>query len=125
MDGWLALLVGGVLGGGGLGAVLVFVATRKKDKATVVAERFDDASELSKYIRVEIDKAVDKAVAPLKAEIAKLREEQEQVHAAVRVREQSLWLWNFRNRVGPIPELPRETLEKLNLGHLRFGDQEA
>lgn len=120
MDGWLALLAGGVLGGGGLGAVLVFVATRKKDKATVVSERWDDASELATYIRGEIDKAVEKAVLPLESRIQALESEKREVHDAVRTRETRLWLWDIRNRPGPIPELPASVLEKLNLAHLTF-----
>lgn len=116
MDGWLALLVGGVLGGGGLGAVLVFIATRKKDKATVISERWDDASELAQYIRNE----VDKAVAPLLARIQVLEGEQYEVHEAVRTRETRLWLWDLRDRPGPVPELPVPILTKLGLSHLSF-----
>lgn len=117
MDGWLSLLVGGVLGGGGLGAVLVFIATRKKDKAAVIAERLDDASELAQYIRSEIDKAV----APLLKRIEQLEGEQYEVHEAVRTRETRLWLWDLRDRPGPVPELPAPIMSKLGLSHLSYG----
>lgn len=116
MPAWVIPTLGILLSGGGIGAVLVFIATRKKDKQVVIAERFDDASELSRYIRAEIEKAV----APLREEIDALKQEKRAVHDDVRARETLLWVWDRQNRQGPIPELSAATLEKLGISHLSY-----
>lgn len=111
---WLSITLGG---GGlfvGLGAVLLFVSTRKRDISTDVKERFDDASELAKYIREE----VERQVAPIRAELALVKQESTEFHAAVRTRETQLWLWDQRGRQGALPMLPGPILERLSLGHL-------
>lgn len=111
---WLSI----TLGGGGLfvgvGAVLLFISTRKRDRSTDIAERFDDASELAKYIREE----VERQVAPIRAELKTVKEESHEMHGAVRARETQLWLWDQRGRQGGLPMLPTPILERLNLGHL-------
>jgi hypothetical protein len=109
MEGWVGILLGGLIGGGGIGAVLVFVATRKRDNRTDIADRFDDASQLAQYIRAE----VERQVAPIKTEIHELTN-------AVRARETQLWLWDMRGRVDDMPMLPAPILHRLGLGQL-FG----
>lgn len=111
---WLSITLGG---GGlfvGLGAVLLFISTRKRDRSTDIAERFDDASELAKYIREE----VERQVAPIRAELALVKQESTEFHAAVRTRETQLWLWDQRGRQGALPMLPGPILERLSLAHL-------
>lgn len=111
---WLSITLGG---GGlfvGLGAVLLFISTRKRDRSSDIAERFDDASELAKYIREE----VERQVAPIRAELALVKQESTEFHAAVRTRETQLWLWDQRGRQGALPMLPGPILERLSLVHL-------
>lgn len=108
-----------------LTAVLLFALGwfrfRRKDRVEVEAqrqaslsERFDDASELAKYIREE----VERQVAPIRAELKTVKEESTEFHAAVRTRETQLWLWDQRGRQGALPMLPGPILERLGLGHL-------
>jgi hypothetical protein len=111
---WVVLL----LGGGGLAAivtaVLVFVATRKRDRDSSIAGRFDDASELAKYIREE----VERQVAPIRERMEKMSKESHEMNDAVRARETQLWLWNQRGRRGDFPMLPVPILHRLGIAHL-------
>lgn len=114
MEAWVGTLIGGVLGGGGLGAFLVYLAARKKQTDDVIATRLDDASELAKYVREEIEKAV----APLRTRIKELEDARDELHEAVSTRETQLWLWDMRGRAGVMPMLPAPILRRLGLGHL-------
>ncbi|MDN3309545.1 hypothetical protein QWJ90_01235 [Microbacterium oryzae] len=118
---WLAI------GGPALGlAGVVFAAYmgwRGKRRETDVAEtnaqqaaiaaRWDDASELAKYIREE----VERQVAPIKAELQRVKDESHEMHDAVRARETQLWLWDQRGRPGDLPMLPAPILKRLGLGY--------
>ena len=94
---------------------------RRKDRVEVEAqrqaalsERFDDASELTKYI----DQRVEEKVAPIRAQLEALKVESHEMHDAVRARETQLWLWDQRGRDGALPMLPKPILERLGLIHL-------
>jgi len=115
---WMGILVTGLLSGGGLASILVFIATRKRDTATVIAERFDDASELSRYI----DDRVEAKVGPIRVELATVKAESHEMHAAVRARETQLWLWDQRGRPGQLPMLPDPILHRLGLGYMADDD---
>lgn len=116
-----------LVGGGGLtallGSVLVYVATRKRDRSTDISARWDDASELSQYIRKEIEQEVERQVAPIRAKLERVESESHQMNDAVRARETQLWLWDQRGRPGDLPMLPAPILHRLGLGHLTEGWQ--
>ncbi|MFF2631949.1 hypothetical protein ACFVR6_03610 [Microbacterium sp. NPDC058021] len=64
-------------------------------------------------------------VTDLRAELKKVKDESHEMNDAIRARETQLWLWNFRNRSGPMPELPLPVLKRLGLTHLSpLGDVE-
>lgn len=111
-----------LVGGGGLtaiiGAVLVFVATRKRDRSTDLAARWDDASELSQKMREAIEKEVERQVAPIRTELEQVKNESHEMNVAVRSRETQLWLWDQRGRPGSLPMLPDPILHRLGLGYL-------
>lgn len=111
---WLPIAVGGLFGGGGIGALFVFIATRKRDRASDIADRFEDASELAKYV----DARVETIVAPIREELKRVKTEAHEFHAAVRTRETQLWVWDQRGRPGTLPMLPGPVLERLDLRHL-------
>lgn len=94
---------------------------RRKDRVEVEAqrqaalsERFDDASELARYIRDE----VERQVAPIRAQLETLKAESHELNDAVRARETQLWLWNQSGRPGELPMLPAPILSRLGLVHL-------
>lgn len=102
-------------------AVIGWLRFRRKDKVEVEAqrqaalsERFDDASELAKYI----DARVEEKVAPIRAQMETLKSESHEMHDAVRARETQLWLWDQRGRSGALPMLPKPILQRLGLLHL-------
>lgn len=102
-------------------AVIGWLRFRRKDKVEVEAqrqaalsERFDDASDLAKYI----DARVEEKVAPIRAQMETLKTESHEMHDAVRARETQLWLWDQRGRAGDLPMLPRPILQRLGLIHL-------
>lgn len=115
-----------------LGLVGVFLAAwfgfrGKKGETTVaattaqeaaIAARWDDASELAKYIREQIETEVERKVAPIRDELHRVRSESHEMHDAVRARETQLWIWDQRGRQGSLPMLPAPILNKLGLGHL-------
>lgn len=122
MEAWVGTLAGGLLGGGGLAAILVFIATRKRDKSTDLASRWDDASELSQKMREAIEKEVERQVAPIRDELEKVKNESHEMNVAVRARETQLWLWDQRGRPGQLPKLPDPILHRLGLGYLADDD---
>lgn len=69
---------------------------------------------------------LQKQVTQLSADLEKVRLESREMNKAIRSRETQLWLWNIRNRPGPMPELPMPILEKLGIDHLTspLGDVE-
>jgi len=83
-------------------------------RQAALSERFEDASELTKYI----DQRVEEKVAPIRDELKKLKTESHEMHDAVRARETQLWLWDQRGRQGALPMLPKPILERLSLIHL-------
>ena len=115
-----------------LGLVGVFLAAwfgfrGKKGETTVaatsaqeaaIAARWDDASELAKYIREQIEAEVERKIAPIRDELNRVRSESHEMHDAVRARETQLWIWDQRGRQGNLPMLPAPVLNKLGLGHL-------
>lgn len=87
-------------------------------KDAAISSRWDDASELSQYIRTEIEKEVERQVAPIRSELDKVRRESHEMHDAVRARETQLWLWDQKGRPGQLPKLPDPILHRLGLGYL-------
>ena len=111
------------------GALFLFLGTRGKTRAEAtaaqtaaaqadMAARFDDASELAKYIREEVDRQVELRLAEFREELRTVKAESHEMHDAVRARETQLWLWDQRGRNGALPMLPRPILERLGLIHL-------
>jgi hypothetical protein len=122
-----------VFGGGGiaslLGVWLVHRAAQRRnsdvaqrEREQTIAERFDDASELARYIRSEVasqvEAEVERRMAPIRAEMATVKRESHEMNDAVRARETQLWLWDQRGRSGELPMLPAPILERLGLAHL-------
>lgn len=111
-----------LVGGGGItalvGYVLVFVASRKRDRSTDLASRWDDASELSQKMREAIEREVERQVAPIRTELEQVKNESHEMSVAVRARETQLWLWDQRGRPGQLPMLPDPILHRLGLGYL-------
>lgn len=122
-----------VFGGGGvaslLGVWLVHRAAQRRntdaarrERDQTLAERFDDASDLAKYIRDQIEAEVERQVAPIRAELARVKSESHEMHDAVRARETQLWLWDQKGRPGDLPMLPAPILARLGLGYLIHPD---
>lgn len=125
LDQWWPL----VFGGGGIASLLgVWLVHRaaqrrnsdaaKRERDQTLAERFDDASDLAKYIRDQIEAEVERQVAPIREELARVKSESHEMHDAVRARETQLWLWDQRGRNGDLPMLPAPILHRLGLGYL-------
>jgi len=84
------------------------------------------------YVDTVVEKRVSaanaelqKQVSALQTEMAAMRRESHEMNDAIRARETQLWLWNIRNRPGPMPELPMPILAKLGISHLSpLGDIE-
>jgi hypothetical protein len=77
------------------------------------------------YVDSVVEKRVLAAVAGMQAELAELqqsmsdmRRESHEMNDAIRARETQLWLWNIRNRPGPMPTLPLPILVRLGITHL-------
>lgn len=88
------------------------------NRTTAIADRWDDASELATKMREYIEAEVEKQVAPIRSELARVKNESHEMHDAVRARETQLWLWDQRGRPGDLPALPAPILIRLGLGHL-------
>lgn len=78
-----------------------------------LAARFDDASELTKYI----DTRVEAAVAPIRAELKRVKEESHEIQDAFRTWISGVWLWDQRGRHGDLPMPPVSILARLGLGN--------
>lgn len=77
------------------------------------------------YVDGVVEKRVKEAVAELQAEVtllsgqmADMRRESHEMNDAIRARETQLWLWNIRERPGPMPQLPQPILARLGITHL-------
>jgi hypothetical protein len=92
--------------------------TEAQAMQSAIAERWDDASELAKYIREQIEIEVERQVAPIRDELARVKSESHEMHDAVRARETQLWLWDQKGRPGDLPMLPAPILARLGLGYL-------
>lgn len=121
MEAWVGTLLSGLLGGGTIAAILVFIATRKRDKSSDISDRWDDASELAQYIRGEIakevEKEVERQVAPMRDKLAKVEKESHELQDAFRDWVVGVWKWNQRGRAGDIPMPPIPILARLGLSN--------
>lgn len=109
-------------------ALTAWVALRGKKRETDIAAttaqksdlaaRWDDAVELSQQMREAIEKEVERQIAPMREELARVKDESHEMNEAVRSRETQLWLWDQRGRPGELPILPMPILQKLGLAHL-------
>ncbi|WP_295014224.1 hypothetical protein [uncultured Microbacterium sp.] len=106
-------------------ALLTYVGTRGKTQTDAIAARFNDASDLSKYIREQIEAEVERQVAPIRTQLESVKRESHEMHDAVRARETQLWFWDQRGRQGELPLLPTPILERLGLQFLITGWNEA
>lgn len=129
LDQWWPL----VFGGGGLASLLgVWLVHRaaqrrnsdaaKREREQTLAERFDDATDLARYIRDQIAVEVERQVAPIRAELERVKSESHEMHDAVRARETQLWMWDQRGRPGQLPMLPDPILHRLGLGYMADDD---
>lgn len=120
-------VLGLIVGPGGIIALVVaFFRDRRTarsaeaaNKDATIAARFDDASELAKYIRDE----VEKQVAPLRKELAEVKAESHDMNTAFRTYAVQSWLWDTRGRFGNMPMLPLPILHRLGIGHLIAQDE--
>jgi hypothetical protein len=125
MPEWLAIVIPSVFGGGAFAAILVFVATRKRDKDTAVSERFDDAKEIAALIKAEVETAVAAATKPLikrvtdlELAVTTLTAEARNLHDGIREWASRLWIWNRTGRPGNMPGPPQQLRESVDLGYL-------
>lgn len=111
-----------LLGSGGIAVLvaawLVYKASKrrntdlaKRERDQTLAERFDDASELARYIREEVERQVK----PIRDEMEKVKTESHEMHDAVRAYFTALWAWDQKGRLGPLPTLPVPILKRLGL----------
>ncbi|MGW9019856.1 hypothetical protein ACWGOE_00045 [Leucobacter chromiiresistens] len=119
-------MLGLIVGPGGIIALVIAFfrdrntarSTAAANKDAAIAARFDDASELAKYIRGEVEAEVERRLASFREELKQVKSESREMHDAVRARETQLWLWDQRGRLGDLPRLPAPILSRLGLGHL-------
>jgi uncharacterized coiled-coil protein SlyX len=117
---------------GGIGAFFLFRGKKvdqeteetKAEKAATAAF-LDGQAAFQEYVEGVVNQRVSTAVAGLQAQLDELTEklsgvqrEAHEMNDAIRSRETQLWLWNIRNRTGPMPELPAPILKRLGIGHL-------
>lgn len=100
-------------------------ATTTAAEADATAAFLSGQREFQEYTEKLVRDRVAEAVAPferrlgeLKDELARISRETDEMHDAVRSYATQLWLWNLRDRPGPMPELPRPILVKLGVAHL-------
>lgn len=133
MEWWQAVgaIAGPVLGLAGVCYAAYLGFRGKRGETTVaastaqdaaIAARWDDASELSQYIRKEIEQEVERQVAPIRQKLERVESESHEMNVAVRARETQLWLWDQRGRPGSLPRLPDPILHRLGLGYLTDDD---
>lgn len=114
MEAWVGIVIGALFGGGGVASLVPVWASRKRDKQTGIAERFDDASQLAQYIRDE----VERQVAPIRDRLQTVEAESTEIQNAFREWIFGVWRWNTRGRVGDIPMPPPQILHRLEIGYL-------
>lgn len=103
-----------------------------KIEATATNAFLDGQKAFQEYVNGVVAERVKAAVSDLQQQVTDLeaamtamRLESHEMNDAIRARETQLWLWNIRNRPGPMPELPTPILTKLGIGHLSpLGDLE-
>lgn len=115
-----------------VGAYLVFRGKRVEQETaeTEVEANAADAflkgqAAFQAYVDGVVDQRVTAAVAGMQkrleemaTDLRRLSDESHEMNDAIRSRETQLWLWNIRNRPGPMPELPEPILERLGITHL-------
>ncbi|WP_405373444.1 MULTISPECIES: hypothetical protein [unclassified Microbacterium] len=84
---------------------------------SVIASRWDDASELAQYIRNEVAQEVERQVKPMRDKLAAVEKESHELQDAFREWVVGVWKWNQRGRLGDIPMPPVPILSRLGLGH--------
>lgn len=103
-----------------------------KVEATAADAFIKGQVEFQKYVDDVVDNRVSEAVKDLKGRLTDVEEkltrvsrESHEMNDAIRTRETQLWLWNVRNRPGPMPELPEPIRARLGISHLSpLGDLE-
>lgn len=96
-----------------LGGLAKNRSDRKIAGNTDLASRFDDASELARYIREE----VERQVTPIREELQQVKKDSHDIQDAFRTWVSAVWLWHQRGRVGELPMPPATILTRLGLGH--------
>lgn len=111
-----------LLGGGGIfalvAALLVYIATRKRDRASETKDRFDQADELNRYI----DERVAKITGPMSDKIERLEkliekmgDRDAKVKNILRGFFQRLRFWDQHGREGEMPLPSAEEMAVLEL----------
>jgi hypothetical protein len=116
MELWQILVGGGLLIG--IASLVTAFATRSRDKNSDTKDRFEATSEMAKYMRDEIEKEVERQVAPLKRDLKTALDESHEMNNVVRSREVQLWMWDQSGRIGLLPMLPAAILIRLGLENL-------
>lgn len=137
MDGvWPALITGVcALAAGIVGSYFLFRGKKveqeteeTKAEASATDAFLKGQTAFQEYVDKVVEKRVEAAVAGFQQRLAEVEaklHETEEMHEVIRTRETQLWIWNFRSRPGPMPELPEPIREKLGIGHLsQLGDLE-
>jgi hypothetical protein len=113
-------------------ALVAWVRFRRKDKVEVKAQevatkvseetylndRFKTATEMSKYIREEVDKAVKQETEELAAKVEQYRSRFVRIESAFRIFFTQLWMWDRSGRPGVMPAVPDDIMRELRLDHL-------
>lgn len=104
-----------LLGGGGIfmliAAVLVFVATRRRDRDASTQAVFNQADELNQYVDGRIRTITD----PLNIKINAMQERDTKVKNILLAHFQGLRFWNSNGRRGPMPMPSDEDMRVLEL----------
>lgn len=124
-----------ILGGSGataFGAWLLFRGKKgdqkveeSKTEASATAAFLEGQVAFQEYVDKVVEKQVETATESLRAQLADfatklegVQKESHEMNDAFRHRETQLWLWNIKDRPGPMPELPQPILDRLGIGHL-------
>lgn len=138
---WLTPVVS-ALGGSAATILGAYFLLRGKKAETEVAEAEVEANAADAFLKGQaafqayvdgvVDQRVAAAVAKMQGDldemgliVKRMSDESHEMNDAIRSRETQLWLWNIRNRQGPMPGLPEPILEKLGILHLAGGDDLA